>query len=174
MSVPLSEPCHFEALIVPHRSLSPAGIRILCGSLAGLSVLIGLRFWFVGAWPVMAISVPEVALAVFLVRLNVRRARASELVIITGDSLSITRTSASGETRKVILPVAWLSVAMEEAPGRVPRLLLRNRSAVQEIARELGEEPKRELAESLRQALHDARNPRFDNPQLREDPARAP
>jgi uncharacterized membrane protein len=171
MSIPQPEPCHFQALIVPHRSLSPRGLRILCCTLGGLTVLIGLRCWLFGAWPVMAISVPEVALAVFLLRLNMRRARASELLVVTADQLSITRTSPSGATRKVALPLAWLNVVLEEAPGRVPRLLLRNRSAVEEVARELGEEPKRELAHSLRQALHDARNPRFDNPQLRENTA---
>jgi hypothetical protein len=31
----------------------------------------------------------------------------------------------------------------------------------------LGEAAKRELAAALGQALHQARNPRFDNPQLR-------
>ena len=154
---------------MPHRSLSPKGVRILCGSLVGLSSLIALRFWLLGAWPVLAISGPEILLVLFLLRLNVRRARASELVMMTGDNVTITRTTPSGERGQVVLPVAWLNVVLEEAPNRIPRLLLRNRSAVQEIARALGEDEKRELADALRTALHKARHPTFDNAQLRAD-----
>jgi hypothetical protein len=33
----------------------------------------------------------------------------------------------------------------------------------------LGEEQKRDLADALTKALHDWRNPRFDNPQLRDE-----
>ena len=36
-----------------------------------------------------------------------------------------------------------------------------------EIARSLGEDEKRDLADALGEALHRWRNPRFDNPQLR-------
>jgi hypothetical protein len=32
----------------------------------------------------------------------------------------------------------------------------------------LGEDQKRDLAKALRDALHHAHNPRFDNPQLRD------
>ena len=39
----------FEALIVPHRSLSAAGRRWLMLAMAGLCGLVGLRFWFLGA-----------------------------------------------------------------------------------------------------------------------------
>ena len=57
---------------------------------------------------------------------------------------------------------------LEEDRGRVPRLLLVSRNVREEIGAVLGEQQKRELAEALDGALHRARNPRFDNPQLRD------
>lgn len=162
-----AETALFEAMIVPYRSLSRRGARLLAAALAGLSALIGLRFWFLGAWPVLAISGPEIGLMLFLLHLNARRARASEFLRLHDDTLRITRTDPSGKRQDRVLPAAWLNVVLEEAHGRIPRLLLRNRAVIEEVGRCLGEAEKRDLAAALRDALHHARNPRFDNPQLR-------
>ena len=62
----------FEALIIPHRSLSPRGLRILIAVICLLSGLIMLRFWLIGAWPVAGFSVAEIGIAIFLLRLNAR------------------------------------------------------------------------------------------------------
>ncbi|MBN8926014.1 MAG: hypothetical protein BGO51_10755 [Rhodospirillales bacterium 69-11] len=166
---PDAEPTRFEALIVPHRSLSRRGTRILALAVAGFSAIIALRFWLLGAWPVALISGPEVGLALFLLHLNVRRARASELVLLQADGVRITRTSPSGRRQERRLPAAWLSVELDEAGGGVPRLLLRTRGRVEEIGAALGETEKRDLAAAFTEALHRLRNPVFDNPQLRED-----
>jgi uncharacterized membrane protein len=67
-----------------------------------------------------------------------------------------------------VLPSGWLTVWLEERDGRVPRLILSRYGRSEEIARVLGEAEKRDLAACLTRALHRARNPVFDNPQLRE------
>ena len=156
----------FEARIVPHRSLSPKGVRILLGSIVGFSLLIALRCWWIGAWPVVAFSLAEMALVLVLVAVNIRRARGSELVRLTEAAVHVTRTTPSGVGSEVVLPSAWLRVDLEERAGRVPRLLLRTPSEHEEIAAAVGEAARRDLAAGLEAALHDARNPRFDNPQL--------
>ena len=152
----------FEALIVPHRSLTATGRRWLVVALVGMCALVGLRFWFLGAWPVIAFSSVEAAAAVFLIHLNHRRARASELVMLSTDTLTVVRTSPSGERTQVALSSAWLNVRLEERDGRVPRLLLGLRDQRIEVGAALGEVAKRDLAEALRAALHRARNPVFD------------
>jgi uncharacterized membrane protein len=156
----------FEAVIVPHRSLSPRGLRILITVICLLCVLTALRFWFIGAWPVAGFSVVEIGIAVFLLRLNASRARASELVMLTEDVVRIVRTDRTGRRYERELPVAWLNAMMEEPPGRVPRLLLVSRSVREEIAASLGEAEKRDLWSALHDALHRLRNPSFENPQL--------
>jgi uncharacterized membrane protein len=158
----------FEAVIVPHRSLSPRGLAILLGVIATLCGLTALRFWLIGAWPVIGFSVLEVGLALWLIWLNAHRARASELVLLTEDALRIVRTDANGRRQERSLASAWLNVVLEEAPGRVPRLVLAARNVREEIGLVLGEAEKRDLAAALDAALHRWRNPIFENLQLRE------
>jgi uncharacterized membrane protein len=67
-----------------------------------------------------------------------------------------------------VLPSGWLSVSLQERDGRVPRLVLSGHGVSEEIGRALGDAEKRDLAGCLTNALHRARNPVFDNPQLRE------
>jgi uncharacterized membrane protein len=165
---PSGEPVLFEALILPHRSLSPRGLRILIAVIAGCCALTVLRFLLLRAWPVVAFSVVEVTFAILLLRFNARRARESELVLLTDADLRIIRTDASGRKHTERLPHAWLNVALEDVPGRVPRLLLASHGSRQEIAAALGAAEKRDLAGALREALHRLRNPVFDNPQLRD------
>lgn len=157
----------FEALIVPHRSLSRRGVCRLALVIAALGSLIGLRFWFLGAWPVIAFSGTEIGILVVLLALNVRRARNTERVLLSRSILRVERTAPSGRLQIAELPVPWLNVILEEQAGVTPRLLLTTRGASHEIGTSLGEAEKRSLADAVRAALHDVRNPVFDNPQLR-------
>jgi uncharacterized membrane protein len=156
----------FEAVIVPHRSLSPRGLRRLIGLICGLCALTAFRFWLIGAWPVIVFSVVEVGLAVLLLRANASSGRASEMILLTERTLRVVRTTAAGRREERELPPTWLNVALEETPGRAPRLVLVARGVREEIGATLGEAERRDLARALREALHLSRNPRFNNLQL--------
>ena len=158
----------FEAMIVPHRSLSPRGLRRLIGLICGLCALTAFRFWLIGAWPVIVFSAVEVGLAVLLLRIHASRARASEMILLTDRTLRVVRTSAAGHRAERALPSTWLNVALEETPGRAPRLFLVARGVREEVGAPLGEAERRDLARALGAALHQARNPRFNNSQLHD------
>ncbi|GAN77060.1 DUF2244 domain-containing protein [Acidisphaera rubrifaciens] len=161
----------FEAVIRPYRSLSPRGVRTLAAVIVALSALIGLRACLMGAWPVIGFSIPEVALIVFLLRLNMARARARETIRLSAEALSVERIDRHGRRTGSTLPAAWLTIVVEERPGRIPALLLTTRHLREEIAAFLGEYEKRDLASALQAALRAMRSPVFDNPQLREGSA---
>jgi uncharacterized membrane protein len=157
----------FQAVIVPHRSLSEAGLRrllvvicVMCGASAAC-------FVWLGAWPVGGFTGLELLLAGFLFRLNARAARGSELVLLSERGLRVLRTDPDGVKRQITLSPAWLNLIVEERPGRVPGLVLTARDIRVEIGRTLGEAEKRDLADALGEALDRLRNPVFDNPQLR-------
>ena len=162
------EPALFEAVIVPHRSLSPRGLRLLLAAIAGLCGLIALRFVLIGAWPVIGFAVVEVGVAILLIWLNAVRAQAREIILLDAAGLRVVRTDRHGRRQERCFSTAWLNVVLAEVPGRVPRLLLTARGTREEIAASLGEDEKRDLADALQAALHRTRNPRFDNPQLAE------
>lgn len=159
----------FEAVIVPHRSLSRRGLAILTAVIGLLCAVIALRFWLIGAWPVAGFGMAEVGVAIFLLRLNANRAQASELVLLSENTLRIVRTDRRGRRQQRVLPVGWLNAVLEEPAGQVPRLLLVAHGVREEIATTLGELEKRDLSAALRDALHRLRSPSFDNAQLRTE-----
>lgn len=163
-------PLLFEAVIRPHRSLSPRGLRRLLAAIAIAGSLVAARFWMIGAWPVIGFCMLEIGLAALLLYLNHRSARAQEQVLLHGDRLRLVTIGPSGTTSERSLPSAWLTIHLEEHPRRALRLLACTRTAHAEIGLALGEVEKRDLARALREALHAARHPHFDNPQLRDRP----
>jgi uncharacterized membrane protein len=162
------EPALFEAVITPHRSLSPRGFKILIGAILLLSVCTSSAFWLLGAWPVAGFSGAEVTLAIVLLRRNARFARARELIELRDGGMRILRTDPNGRQQERTLDPYWVRVVLRERPGRVPKLLLTSRAAEEEVGAQLGEDEKRDLAAAIGAAVERWRNPVFDNRQLRE------
>ena len=162
------EAVEFEAVIIPHRSLTRAGLRWLIGFICLVSTGISVGLWFLGAWPVIAVNGIEIALAIILLRRNAQASRASEMLLLSADGLRIVRTDMGGRRMERSLQPAWLRSDLEDRPGRAPVLWLSDRFHRMEVGAELGEVEKRDLAAALAEALYRHRHPTFDNPQLRD------
>jgi uncharacterized membrane protein len=156
----------FQATVRPHRSLSRKGIFIVIGCMLLGSLAVTCLMVLLGAWPVIGFNGADIALAVFLMWLNIRAARAVEIISLRSEALDIYRTDIRGRQEHISLAPYWLNIILEERHGTVPKLLLGSRGARTEIARQLGETEKRDLAAALTRALNHWRNPSFDNPQL--------
>ena len=157
----------FEAVIVPQRSLSITVLRILFGVVLASCLISSTAFALAGAWPVGVFAGLELALVAILFHVHMRAAKASELLLLSHHGLRIVRSSPRGDIRTRHCPAGWITVRLEEHPGRVPALLLLGHGLREEVGRELGEVAKRTLAHALADALHRRRNPVFDNPQRR-------
>jgi uncharacterized membrane protein len=157
----------FEALIVPHRSLTRRGMCYVIGGLAVVTCGVALRFWLWGAWPVVAFSFFEVPLLIVLLAVNQRRARASELIMLDSTQLTVIRTDPAGRRKREALPAAWLRVNLDDTRG-VARLILSSHGRSCEVGAFLHEPDKMSLFCALSAALYRVSNPRFDNPQLRD------
>ncbi len=156
----------FEAVVTPHRSLGERGVRYV-----GLAILFSCTAnatvsWLLGAWPVAIFAAGELGLASYLFRRGAR-VQVEERLVLTEARLTIERRDRAGRMVRLDLPTAWLRVALEDRPARVPALMLRGRFRPVEVGGSLGECEKRSLAEALGEALHALRHPSFDNPQLR-------
>ncbi|HVE21903.1 MAG TPA: DUF2244 domain-containing protein [Acidocella sp.] len=157
----------FEAQVKPHRSLSRRGLGLVIAGMCLASLSVTSLMALLGAWPVIGFNGADLLLALVLIWVNVRAARAYETIRLSETELSVLWCDASGRRRLMSLSPAWANVELEERAGTVPKLLLRTRGTSWEVARQLGETEKRDLAAALGRALHRWRNPRFDNPQLR-------
>jgi len=157
----------FEAVVKPHRSLSRKGVALAIGFMLSGSIVVTSLMFLLGAWPVIGFNGADICLAVFLLWLNIRAARAREPITLTQDALRIERTDIHGRTDHLSIATYWLNVVLQERAGTVPKLILAARGQQTEVARQLGDIEKRDLAAALTRALHRWRNPQFDNAQLR-------
>ena len=158
----------FQATIVPRRSLTRKGALAVLGLFACLGLLGALRFAAMGLWPVIFFMVAEALLAAGLLVLHARDGRAAEMLLLEPGRLRVLRRDPRGRGRETRLPTAWLNPVLEEAPGRVPRLLLAAHGVREEVGAMLGETEKRALAAAIAEALRRMREPVFENPQLRD------
>jgi uncharacterized membrane protein len=158
----------FQAVTMPHRSLSRRALILLLGIICALSAVTSAVCIWGGAWPVGGFALAACLLLAWFFRLNVLAARAREMILLSEDALRVIRVDPKGRRSETTLPPAWLTVRLQEELGRVPKLLLATRGVQQEIGQSLGEAEKRDLAAALQQALHRWRHPDFDNPQLRD------
>lgn len=156
----------FETRMVANRSLSVRGMRLVILLLAGASLLIGLLFWSLGAWPVPGFCGAEVLVAALLLRRNARGARACETITLHAHVLLLSRTDANGHTSEVRLAPFWLKVMLRDQPAAPVRVRLVGHGIDEEIGGLLGEAARRDLASSLNAALQSCRSPRYDNPWL--------
>src|SRR5580692_10139252 len=103
-----AEPTLFSAIITPHRSLSGVGFLILMGAIGGVSFAAGIMFLMMGAWPVFGFFGLDMLLVYWAFRLNYRRARAYEEVMVTPSELRVRKVSHRGQVVEWSLNPLWV------------------------------------------------------------------
>lgn len=143
----------FDAVLIPHRSLSPRGFLLVMAILGAMSFAAGAMFVLKGAWPVVGFFGLDVALVYLAFRANYRSGRNRELIRLTDRALEIARVSPYGRTSHLALEPAWVRVALAEFPSGDCRLSLRASGRDIPIAEWLSAPERRSLAQALKEAL---------------------
>ncbi len=146
----------FDAVLAPHRSLSPRGFVVLMCGICAISFTAGLFFFLVGAWPVVGFLGLDVLLIYLAFRINYRRGRMYETLRLTPRRLAVRRVDSWGEARQWSFQPAWLQVLMDEPPGDDSRLILRSHGRSLAIGGFLTLEERVDLARTLRAAIAEA------------------
>lgn len=148
-------------VLVPHRSLGPAGFLVLMGALCTISFVSGVVFAAMGAWPVAGFFGLDVLLIWGAFKLNYRSARQNEVIEIGPDTVTVTRIQASGRQRAFTFNPYWVRLHLDEEAEDRSRLYLKLRDREVTIGQFLSDDERRTLAISLSGALAEARAPRF-------------
>lgn len=154
---PLSGPVLFDAVLEPHRSLSPRGFVVLMAAISIVCFGGGMVFMVAGAWPVMGFLGLDVAFIYIAFKANYRAARAYETVKLTPDVLLVERVTASGRRQRWQFQPYWLSVHIADPPESTSPLTLRSHGRALEIGRFLSPDERLDFADALRDALREAR-----------------
>lgn len=145
-----------------HRSLSPSGFLIVMGLIGGISFVIGLVFFLLGAWPILGFLGLDVALIYFAFKLNYRSGRMYETISVTREALVLTRFYPSGRRETFDFNPYWARVrcTTDRPDGRTSLRLIEKGKAVL-FGQFLTDDERLAFADALSGALVSARGPVF-------------
>src|SRR5580692_5250269 len=155
----------FSALLTPHRSLNRTGFLVLMAFVSVVSFAAGLAFLLMGAWPVLGFFGLDMLAIYWAFRINFRRARASEEILVTPSELRVRRVSHRGHVAEWVLNPLWVQLDQKtHAEFGIEKLYLVSRGRRVSVASFLGPDEKASLAKALLAALQAAKRGPTYNP----------
>src|SRR4030088_3539563 len=155
----------FSALLTPHRSLNRTGFLVVMGFLSAVSFAAGLAFLLMGAWPVFGFFGLDVLAIYWAFRINFRRSKASEEILVTPFELRVRRISHRGHVVEWVLNPLWVQLDRKtHAEFGIEKLYLVSRGRRVSIANFLGADEKASFAKALTDALQAAKRGPTYNP----------
>jgi len=141
-------------VIRPNRALSGRAMLAFFAVVALLSILVGVRFWLLGAWVVMPFVALEVLIFGGALYLFHCATNCSEHIRLDQDSLEVLRWRPQGVQSWEFQPY-WVRVVLARDPRRnhPSRLMLRSHGRELEIGHCLTEEQRLALWVDLQQRL---------------------
>ncbi|MDX2307006.1 MAG: DUF2244 domain-containing protein [Hyphomicrobium sp.] len=155
---PSQAPPAFRAVLHPHRSLSAKGFLYLMLFLGGVSLVTGVAFAMMGAWPVLGFFGLDVLAVWYAFKINYRSGTAYELVELWPEQLTITRVKPSGFRRSFSFNPYWVRVLLAEWPDGSAVLKLISHGREFEFAEFLNPEEKKDFARTLNGVLAETRS----------------
>ena len=162
---PDAQPEIFSALLTPHRSLNRTGFLVVMAFVTLVSFVAGLAFLLMGAWPVVGVFGLDVLAIYWAFRVNFRRARASEKILVTPSELRVRRVSHRGHVVEFVLNPLWVKLDQKTHPEfGIEKLYLLSKGRHLSIASFLGPDEKASFAKALTAALQAAKRGPTHNP----------
>lgn len=153
MQEPARDEVLFDALLTPHRSLTPRGFAILMAIAGSIGFAFGAGFILLGAWPIFGFCGAEWLLFYFCFRHNFRAQRMSERIRLTSDRLTVERRDRRGRLQSWSFQPYWLRVEIEEHHDSSTVLALASHGRRLAIASFLSPPERLDLARALKSAL---------------------
>lgn len=120
------------------------------------SFVTGLVFAMMGAWPVAGFLGLDVALVYLAFKINMRDARAAELVEVDGSEVRIVRIDAAGRSAIERFNRSWVRVELDETADGRNHLRLVSRDRRSSFGRFLTNEERVDLKAAIEMALRTA------------------
>jgi uncharacterized membrane protein len=160
-----AQPKLFSALLTPHQSLNRTGFLVLMGFLSAVSFTAGLAFLLMGAWPVLGFFGLDILVIWWAFRVNFRRAKATEEILVTSSELRVRRVSHRGHVVEWVLNPLWVQLDQKtHAEFGIEALYLVSRGRRVSVGSFLGPDEKASFAKALLAALQAAKRGPTYNP----------
>ncbi len=153
---------YLDAEIRPHRSLSRAGFALMMATIGGVSFVAGVFYVAIGAWPVMGFFGLDLLLIWLAFRLSYRQARLTERIRVTAEAVEVERRPPAGRGRSWRLPTYWTRVRIDEPVDHASQIELTSHGQSLTVGAFLAPKERARFAASLRAAIAEARDERFE------------
>ncbi|MEM7124091.1 MAG: DUF2244 domain-containing protein [Pseudomonadota bacterium] len=150
---------YFDAVLTPNRSLPRRGFWLLMAVLVITLGGVGLAFSTLGAWPVAGFCGLEVLLVWGAFHLNYRSGRMVESVRLDEKTLTVTRSVPHRPLKSWQFQPHWVRVNMDDPPEHDSKLQLSSHGRTVTIGSFLTADERLEVAQALRRAIEDWRDP---------------
>lgn len=144
---------HLDLKLFPQRSLKPEHFSKLLLVLIAICTLAGIRFWIVGAWPVVLFLGLDVLALWFAFFLSYRRGRIFETVQLSDTDLIVGKSDAAGRFTSIRFEPYWAKVSMQVVGGDANILTIRHHNKCTELGSFLVPHERREVADAIRNAI---------------------
>ena len=122
--MPPRKPAIFDLELRPNRPMGPRQMWLLLAGVAVIFLLMGLRFLWLGAWPILPFMALDLGLLAWALRESKRSGRQSEHLRLDADGLELVRIPAHGAPRRARIEPHWARVELEEISEDENRLWL--------------------------------------------------
>jgi uncharacterized membrane protein len=160
-----AQPELFSALVTPHRSLNRTGFLVVMAFVSVVSFAAGIAFLLMGAWPVLGFFCLDLLAIYWAFRINFRRAKAREEILMTPSELRVRRVSHRGHVVEFVFNPLWVQLDRKtHAEFGIEKLYLVSKGRRVAVASFLGPDEKASFANALVAALQAARRGPTYNP----------
>lgn len=151
--MPSRKPAIFDLELRPNRPMGPRQMWLMLAGVALIFALMGLRFLFLGAWPILPFMALDLGLLAWALRESKRSGRQSEHLRLDADGLELVRIGAHGAARRTHIEPHWAQVELEELGEAENRLWLTSRGARHPLGAFLSPAERAEIAKVIDKGL---------------------
>ncbi len=149
----MDKPAIFDLELRPNRSMPHRHFWLMLAGVALIFLLMGVRFLFLGAWPILPFMLADLALLWWAMRASYRSGRESEHLRLDSTGLELVRIAAQGPARRTRIEPHWARVELEEIGEDQNRLWLSARGARHAIGTFLSPRERAEIARVIESGL---------------------
>lgn len=150
-----------DAVITPHRSLSPRGFLVLMAAMVGLNGALAAFFLSVGAVPIPVFLGLDVLALYVAFKVSYAAARVSEVVQVSAEAVVVHHQSGRGVRTVWRSPTAFTNVDLEDEGEHEARVRVRLSGRRLTVAAALSPPERVDFAKALRTAVARARDERW-------------
>ena len=138
----------------PYRSLGSSGFLFLMGGFIGLTFILSLLFYTLGAWPVIGFLGIEIGLVWLVFRMNYNAGGNFEQISITPNETLVEKVNWRGEKCQFNISSPWVTARCIATNGKSDKLVLNFHSEQLEIGSFLPPREKHSLADALNDSFN--------------------